>query len=169
LAAAEERVREYGSDFWNIHRIALQHYNTAATFNAAGFVAVAFGQFGVLTLLEGKGRLLRIGCYVNLPILTFIFVYALILLLGCYFIINWLMFARFIEQLRKCDGTQALTALEDRMITDIKTRLPLVALLRNGRNAILGRPLADIGACVLYLVLSMVILKAALWLPVVGH
>jgi hypothetical protein len=169
LATPEEQNDEYGPGFRNVHRVALGHYNRAATFNAAGLVAVVFGQFGVLTLLEGRGRLLRIGCYVNLPIFALIFVYALILGLGCYFILNWLMFARFIEQLRICDGTRALTRLEDRMIDDIRTRLPLVTWLRSGRNSILRLPLVDLGACVLYLFFSGVILKAVLWLPVLGH
>jgi len=164
-----EQVDEYSYKYCEYHRIALSYYNSAAQFNATALVAVVFGQFTILTLLEGMGRLLRIGFWPNIPIEFLIVVYVLILCLGCYFIVNYFMFARFIEKLRECSGTTSLTTLENRMINDIRAQLPLVAWLRDRRKSAFGWQYLDVGACAVYVVVSCWILKAALWLPMLRH
>ena len=97
-------------------------------------------------------------------------VYVLILLLGCYLIVNYFMFARFIEKLRECSGTAPLTTLEDRMIKDIRAQLPLVAWLRDSRKSTFKKSkYLDIAACAIYMAISLGVLKATLLLPFLGH
>ena len=188
-------ANEYSDIYREYHRIALEHYNTAATFNAAGLVAVMFGQFTLLALLEGKGHFLQIGLWFNIPIAftmmalfagfgilmlayylvafpmaMLIAVYMIVVALGRYFIVNYFTFANFIEQLRDCDGTKALTTLERKMIDDIEGRFPLVAGLWNSRiSAFKSSSYMDVIACALYILMSFGVLNAALWLPAFGH
>jgi hypothetical protein len=96
----------------------------------------------------------------------------LILALGCYFVLNYLKFAMFIEELRdpKYTGTHPIDTLENGIIDAIKTRSPLAAGLDSGRGWILKHcPYLDVIACAVYVAVSYFILKAALWLPILRH
>jgi hypothetical protein len=78
-------------------------------------VVVVFGQFAILTLLESRANALltwQVPCLIG--------AYILILALGCYFILNYLMFAQFIEELRQYHGVKPLATLEDHMTGKIK-------------------------------------------------
>jgi hypothetical protein len=137
---------------------ALEIYNTAAQFNATSMVAVVFGQFVILTLLEGRAReLLSCPCR-TWPIWFLIWVYGGILCLGCYFILNYLMFAQFIEKLRSCPGVRSLEKLEDELLGEDRS-------LKDFRACVLGIPHLGLITCILYAFLSIVVLWAVLNLP----
>lgn len=148
---------------------ALSNYNTAAQFNATSLIVVVFGQFAILTLVESKGNLLWAGSW---PVGFLVVTYWLIVILGCYFILNYLKFAMFIEELRdeKYIATHRLDVQEKNIVDAIRARSPLVAWLDSRRGSILsGFPYLDVIACVVYLVVSYFILDAALSLPILGH
>jgi hypothetical protein len=135
---------EEGPSYSEYHKIALGHYNSAAQFNARSLTVVIFGQFAILGLLE------------TWPVLWL--TYLLILPLGCYSILNYLMFAQFIEELRAYDGTAKLTTLEKYMVDKIKDRWVGLSWLRSGRRLILRCPRLDLVACVVYVIVSVIVL-----------
>jgi hypothetical protein len=137
------------------HVEALHNYNTAAQFNATGLIVVVFGQFGILTLLESRATELS-----TCPVRSLILAYSLIMGLGCYFILNYLMFAQFIEKLRGYQGVQPLEQLEEELAEKVGK-----GLLKKIRAWFLKLPCLGIGACLLYLFISVLVLCAALNLP----
>ena len=148
-------------------RTALDNYNSAAQFNATSLVVVVFGQFAILTLLESKAALLW-----TLPVQFLVGVYYLIIFLGCYFILNYLKFALFIEELGhpKYTGVHPLAELEKELIGDIEGRSPLVASLSRKRGSILKEcNNLDVIACLVYVAVSVLILLAALRLPMLAN
>ena len=100
------------------------------------------------------------------PVLSLITVYLLITVLGCYFILNYLMFAQFIEELRKYDGVAPLETLEKHMTDKIKDRWVGLSWLRSGRRSILKCPGLNLIACAAYLIISVIVLRASMYLPV---
>jgi uncharacterized membrane protein YdbT with pleckstrin-like domain len=139
----------------NHHIEALRNYNTSAQFNATGLIVVVFGQFGILTLLES-----RAGELSTSPVISLIVAYSLILGLGCYFILNYLMFAQFIEKLREYPGVRPLEKLEKELVEKVGK-----GSLKNARAWFLRRPCLGSGACLLYLFISTLVLWGALNLP----
>lgn len=139
---------EEGHSYSEYHKIALGHYNSAAQFNARSLIVVVFGQFAILALLE------------TWPVLWL--TYLLIMPLGCYFILNYLMFAQFIEELRKYDGTAKLTTLEKHMIDKIKDRWAGLSWLRSGRRSILKCPGLNLIASAAYVIISAIVLWATM-------
>jgi hypothetical protein len=155
------------SDYSRYHELALNLYNSAAQFNATCFVAVIFGQFAILTLLKGVPDLLF-----TWQVLCLIGVYILILILGCYLILDYLMFAQFIEKLRGFSGTAPLTILENDLTEKIErdsrwktipgTKCLSLTWFRNGRGSILQRPGMNLIFCAAYLIVSVIVLLAAM-------
>jgi hypothetical protein len=148
---------------------ALSNYNTAAQFNATSLIVVVFGQFAILTLVESKGDFLWAGSW---PVGFLAVVYGLILVLGCYFILNYLKFAMLIEELRdeKYVLTHRLDVLEKGMVDAIRPRSPLVAWLDSRRGKVLRHcQYLDLTACAVYVLVSCLILLAALFLPTLGR
>jgi hypothetical protein len=141
----------------NHHLRALEIYNTAAQFNATSMIVVVFGQFGILTLLEGRAtELLASTSWAWILIMA----YVAILLLGCYFILNWLMFAQFIEKLREYLGVKPLEQLERELADKVGKRS-----LKSARAWFLTLPCFGSGLCLLYFGGSLLVLCATLNLP----
>jgi len=142
------------------HVTALGNYNSAAQFNATSMVVVIFGQFGILMLLEGKAAQLLVCVSWTCLIWLLIWVYACILFLGCYFILNYLMFAQFIEKLHEYPGVKPLEKLENELAEKIGKEA-----LKDFRACVLGIPYLGSSACVVYWVSSLLVLWAVLNLP----
>jgi hypothetical protein len=146
--------------------LALNLYNSAAQFNATCFVAVIFGQFAILTLLRDIPDLLF-----TWQVLCLIGVYILILILGCYLILDYLMFAQFIEELRKYAEIARLTTLEEDLTNSIERKNRWITIpgtkclgltwFRESRGSILRRQGVNLVACTAYLIASIVVLLAA--------
>ena len=157
----ENAPREEGPEWSEHHKTALGHYNSAAQFNATSLVVVVFGQFAILTLLESRATE-----WLTYPVWSLITVYLSIMVLGCYFILNYLMFAQFIEELRKYDGVAPLETLEQHMISKIRDRWVGLSWLKSGRRSILKWPCLNLIACVAYVIISVIVLWATMSLPV---
>ena len=104
------------------HNQLLDFYNGAAQYHATAMVAVVFGQFAVLTLLQGKGGhwqpswpwswpLWSTSCWVW----SFAVIYLLIVGLGWYSLHNYLMFAHLLELLRSDDNMKDITSLDEKL------------------------------------------------------
>jgi hypothetical protein len=143
------------------HRTALGYYNSAAQFNATSLVAVVFGQFAVLTLLKSTSNL-----WLTPQVWGLVVVYAAIWLVGCYFIMNYLMFAQFIEELRTYAGGAPLERLEKHMTDKIKNRWVGLECLKSKRGSVLKWRGLNLIACAVYLIISVAALLASMYLPV---
>ena len=100
----------------------MEFYNGAAQFHATSMIAVVFGQFSVLMLLEGRVHwsttcLTWAGLYSlrtgAIAILTI--AYALILAVGWYSVYMYMIFADLIERLKNKSSLRALKVLDDGM------------------------------------------------------
>jgi hypothetical protein len=143
------------------HRTAVGYYNSAAQFNATSLVAVVFGQFAILTLLKSTSSLPP-----TWQVAFLIFAYVSASFLGCYFIMNYLMFAQFIEELRTYAGVAPLERLEDYMTDKIKDRWVGLSWLRGKRRSVLRLRGLNLVACAGYVIISLIVLLASMYLPV---
>lgn len=73
-------------------------YNTAGQYYATVLIAVVFAQFSVLTFLRGKHDLLFWDSPEILPIIFLIFVYCVVLGVGCYFGDCFLKFSGLLDR-----------------------------------------------------------------------
>jgi hypothetical protein len=114
-----------------------------------------------LALLKSTSNLLstpQIWCLIG--------VYALILSFGCYFIMNYLMFAQFIEELRTYAGVAPFERLENYMTDKIKDRWVGLSWLRSKRRSVLKLRGLNLIACAGYVFISLIVLVATVYLPV---
>ena len=151
------------------YRRLLEFYNGAAQFHALSMVAVVFGQFSILTLLQGKNLGICLSpVTASLPLClpaTFLIIfYSLVLLLGCYFIQNYMMFANLLEHLVK-PGKEDQIADKLRPLRELDYQLRKATRqwdwLREKRRWAVRQGKWAVG---IYLTLSVVALASALFL-----
>jgi hypothetical protein len=139
------------------YRQLLDQYVQSGTPYATSLVAIIFGQFSVLTLLQSKGCPLISTMKIIWPVWILIGIYGLIVSGGSYIGYNYLMFARFLEYMKSSCFLNLKT-----LDYEMRRKVGGSKCLQNLREGLILKKWSAVGGAVAYACFSILALVATL-------